>query len=398
MRFALEVTHSKKSFPLGTKDSPAAPLGKSGRNTYQFPTDTSANCGNDVMKRILVTGGCGFIGSNFIRMMHASHPGLMIINFDKLTYAGNAENLADLDGDPRYAFRLGDIAQRAQVQGVIDEFGVDAVLNFAAESHVDRSILDSGPFVQTNIVGTQVLMDVCRERKIPRFVQISTDEVYGSLGSTGLFTEETPLAPNSPYSASKAAADLLVRAYVHTFQFPAVITRCSNNYGPYQFPEKLIPLFISNALQDQQVPVYGQGTNIRDWIHVLDHCRGIEAALLRGREGEVYNFGGRTELTNLELTKLLLKLLDKPESLIRYVTDRPGHDLRYAIDCSKAETELGWKAQIPFERGLRETIDWYRQHRNWIEHIRSGDYVKYYARQYGERLGEFVEPHTQSDT
>jgi dTDP-glucose 4,6-dehydratase len=339
------------------------------------------------MKRILVTGGCGFIGSNFIRMIHAAHPGLTIINLDKLTYAGNAENLSDLDGDPRYLFRRGDIVDRTQVEAVINEFPVDAVLNFAAESHVDRSILDSGPFVRTNIVGTQVLMDVCREKKIPRYLQVSTDEVYGSLGPEGDFTEETPLAPNSPYSASKAAADLLVRSYVHTFGFPAIITRCSNNYGPYQFPEKLIPLFISNAMQDQQVPVYGRGTNIRDWIHVLDHCRGIEAALLRGRTGEVYNFGGRTEMTNLELTKMLLNLLGKPETLIRYVADRPGHDLRYAIDCSKAETELGWKPEIPFDRGLRETICWYQQHAEWINHIRSGEYLKYYASQYGERLG-----------
>ncbi|SFI00012.1 dTDP-glucose 4,6-dehydratase [Planctomicrobium piriforme] len=338
------------------------------------------------MKRIVVTGGCGFIGSNFVRMMHESHPDLVIANIDKLTYAGNAENLADLDASPRYQFRRGDICDREFVKGVLSEAPVDALLNFAAESHVDRSILDSGPFVQTNIVGTQVLLDACREFKVPRYVQISTDEVYGSLGSEGFFTEETPIAPNSPYSSSKAASDLLVRAYVHTFGFPAVITRCSNNYGPYQFPEKLLPLFISNAMEGKSLPVYGKGENIRDWIHVLDHCRGIEAALLKGRDGEVYNFGGRTEMTNIALTKLLLKLLDKPESLIRYVADRPGHDLRYAIDCTKAETELGWKPQVSFESGLQATIDWYQQHADWVQRIRSGAYQSYYERQYGQRL------------
>jgi dTDP-glucose 4,6-dehydratase len=259
-------------------------------------------------------------------------------------------------------------------------------VNFAAESHVDRSNLDSGPFIQTNVVGTQTLMDVCRERKIGRYVQVSTDEVYGSLGAEGAFTEETPLAPNSPYSASKAAGDLLVRAYHHTFGFPAVITRCSNNYGPYQFPEKIIPLFIANAQAGQSLPVYGQGLNVRDWIHVEDHCRGIAAALLKGRPGEVYNFGGRCELTNIELTRTLLRLLKKPESLIRYVADRPGHDLRYAIDCSKAERELGWTPRIQFAEGLKQTIDWYLQHADWVAHIRSGEYTHYYQQQYGNRL------------
>jgi dTDP-glucose 4,6-dehydratase len=263
---------------------------------------------------------------------------------------------------------------------------IDAVVNFAAESHVDRSILDSGPFIQTNVVGTQVLLDACRAARVPRYVQISTDEVYGSLGPTGLFTEDTPLSPNSPYSASKAAADLLVRSYCHSFGFPGITTRCSNNYGPYQFPEKLIPLFISNALADLPLPVYGAGTNVRDWIHVLDHCRGIDLALRRGRVGEVYNFGGRTEKTNLEITHLLLELLGKPHSLIRYVADRLGHDLRYAIDCTKAETELGWKPQVEFTSGLRDTIDWYRQHPGWIERVKSGAYRSYYETQYGQRL------------
>jgi len=319
-------------------------------------------------------------------MMLARHPGLSILNLDKLTYAGNPENLADIEINSRYAFARGDIADRAFLEEALSRGPVDAVVNFAAESHVDRSILDSGPFVRTNVVGTQVLMDVCRELKIRRYVQVSTDEVYGSLGAEGLFTEETPLAPSSPYSASKTAGDLMVRAYHHTFGFPAVITRCSNNYGPYQFPEKIIPLFIANALAGQSLPVYGQGLNVRDWIHVEDHCRGVEAALLKGRDGEVYNFGGRCELTNIELTRTLLRLLGKPESLIRYVTDRPGHDLRYAIDCSKSERELGWSPRISFADGLKSTIDWYLGHAEWVEHIRSGEYAKYYEQQYGSRL------------
>jgi dTDP-glucose 4,6-dehydratase len=292
------------------------------------------------MARILVTGGAGFIGSNFIRQLLATDASVRVSNFDCLTYAGNLANLSDLTGNPRYQFIKGDITDREQVRSAMK--GVTDVIHFAAESHVDRSILDSGPFVRTNVIGTQILLDAAREAKVKKYVQVSTDEVYGSLGATGLFTEETPLHPNSPYSASKAGADLLVQAYQHTFDFPAVITRCSNNYGPYQFPEKLIPLFVSNLLSDQPVPVYGDGMQIRDWIHVLDHCRGVEAAWRHGKPGEVYNFGGRCEIPNIELTKLLLKLLSKPESLIRYVKDRPGHDRRYAIDCSKAERELGW--------------------------------------------------------
>ena len=340
------------------------------------------------MQRIIVTGGCGFIGSNFVRHLLATDPGLAIVNIDKLTYAGNPENLADIESDSRYTFKQGDICDAAFVDGVLSEGPVDAVVNFAAESHVDRSILDSGPFIQTNIVGTQVLLDAARKREVPRYVQVSTDEVYGSLGDEGFFTEETPLAPNSPYSASKTAADLLVRSYCHTFNFPGIITRCSNNYGPYQFPEKLLPLFISNLMADKPVPVYGKGENVRDWIHVLDHCRGIEAALRKGKVGEVYNFGGKCEMQNIALTKLLLKLLGKPESLITYVKDRPGHDLRYAIDCSKAERELGWAPQITFEQGLNETIQWYQNHTAWVDHIKSGEYMKYYEQQYGERMSE----------
>lgn len=339
------------------------------------------------MQRLLVTGGCGFIGSNFIRYMLDEHPGLAIVNLDKLTYAGNPENLADLSvGPERYRLVRGDIGDRALVDSLLAENPFDAVINFAAESHVDRSILDSTPFIQTNVVGTQVLLDACRRAQVPRFVQISTDEVYGSLGAEGAFTEDTPLAPNSPYSASKAAADLLVRAYCHTFGFPGVITRCSNNYGPYQFPEKIIPLFVANALADRPLPVYGTGQNVRDWIHVRDHCRGIEAALLKGRPGEVYNFGGSSELTNLELTHLLLELLGKPRSLIRFVTDRPGHDLRYAIDWSKARRELGWSPQIPFRQGLQDTIAWYQSHADWVARVQSGEYRSYYEQQYGARL------------
>ena len=342
------------------------------------------------MKRILVTGGCGFIGSNFVRHELATYPELSIVNIDKLTYAGNPENLADLANDPalaaRYEFAHGDICDREFLAGLLQPGGIDAVVHFAAESHVDRSILDSGPFVQTNIVGTQVLLDCCRQAGISRYVQVSTDEVYGSLGDDGKFTEETPLAPNSPYSASKTAADLLVRAYFHTFGFPAVTTRCSNNYGPYQFPEKLIPLFISNASQDQPLPVYGTGLNVRDWIHVLDHCRGIDAALRKGTPGEVYNFGGNCELTNLDLTYSLLAALGKPKTLIKYVADRPGHDHRYAIDATKAQRELGWEPQVTFREGLQQTVEWYQANTEWIARIKSGEYHSYYEQQYGARL------------
>jgi dTDP-glucose 4,6-dehydratase len=337
------------------------------------------------MSVLLVTGGCGFIGSNFIRHLLATDPEVRVINFDVLTYAGNLQNLADLAKQSRYSFIRGDVADRDAVRAAFQR-GVTDVIHFAAESHVDRSIQDSGPFIRTNVVGTQVLLDAAREFKVKKYVQVSTDEVYGSLGPTGLFTEETPLAPNSPYSASKASADLLVRSYHHTFGMPVVTTRCSNNYGPYQFPEKLIPLFIANLLADQQVPVYGDGMQVRDWIHVLDHCRGVEAAWRCGKPGEVYNFGGRCEKPNLELTHLLLDMLGKPKSLIRYVQDRPGHDRRYAIDCSKAERELGWRVQVQFENGLRDTINWYLDNQPWVANVRSGEYLKYYEKQYGNRL------------
>lgn len=336
------------------------------------------------MLPLLVTGGCGFIGSNYIRYVLEHQPQIEIVNLDALTYAGNLGNLADLEDCSRLRFLRGDIANPQDVRRAIGD-GVSGIINFAAESHVDRSILDSSPFIRTNVVGTQVLLDAAREFHVPMFLQVSTDEVYGSLGPTGLFTETTPLAPSSPYSASKAAADLLVLAYHHTFGIPAMITRCSNNYGPYQFPEKLIPLFITRLLQDQKVPVYGDGQQIRDWIHVRDHCAGIEAVRQRGKVGEVYNLGGKCERTNLQMTHLLLELLGKPTSLIEYVKDRPGHDRRYAIDCSKAERELGWTPTIALDDGLRETIEWYQNNRSWLATVQSGEYRNYYERQYGRR-------------
>jgi dTDP-glucose 4,6-dehydratase len=331
---------------------------------------------------MLVTGGCGFIGSNFIHHVLETDPDTAVVNFDCLTYAGNLANLEVVANHPRYRFVRGDVTDRAAVDAAL-ALGATSVLHFAAESHVDRSILDSGPFVRTNVLGTQVLLDAARAHKVERYIQVSTDEVYGSLGVTGAFTEGTPLAPNSPYAASKAAADLLVRGYVHTFGLPAVITRCSNNYGPYQFPEKLIPLFISNLLRDEPVPVYGDGLNVRDWLHVRDHCAALHRVWQAGRVGEVYNIGGRCERTNLDLTHTLLDALGKPRSLIRYVKDRPGHDRRYAIDCAKIERELGWRPAVTFERGLRDTVAWYREHPDWIAAIRTGAYLKYYETQYG---------------
>ncbi len=332
------------------------------------------------MARVLVAGGSGFIGSNFIRHV-LSVAQVDIVNLDALTYAGNPRNLEDVDQNPRYRFVHGSIADKALVSKLLSE-GVDSVINFAAETHVDRSIQDSSPFVQTNIVGTQVLMDCARHAKISRYLQVSTDEVYGSLGPTDAFRETTPLAPNSPYAASKAASDLLVRSYIHTFQFPAMISRCSNNYGPYQFPEKVIPLFISRLMKNETVPVYGDGLQIRDWLHVTDHCSALWRILEKGRLGEVYNIGGRTEKTNLELTQVLLKLLGKPNTLIQHVKDRPGHDRRYAIDCTKIETELGWTPQVKFEQGIADTIEWYKTNTSWIASIQSGEYLKYFAKQY----------------
>ncbi len=335
------------------------------------------------MPTLLVTGGCGFIGSNFVRHLLATDPSCTVVNFDALTYAGNLANLKDVANHPNYQFLKGDITNRDEVRAALGR-GVTDVIHFAAESHVDRSIQDSGPFIKTNVLGTQILLDAAREFQVQKYVQVSTDEVYGSLGPTGLFTEQTPLDPSSPYSASKAASDMLVKAYQHTFGMNAVITRCSNNYGPYQFPEKLIPLFVTNLMNDQPVPVYGDGMQIRDWIHVLDHCRGVEAAWRNGKAGEVYNFGGRCEKPNIEITKTLLRLLGKTDALIRYVADRLGHDRRYAIDCTKAERELGWQPQVSFDQGLQETIDWYKANGDWIAGIKSGAYKDYYTRQYGQ--------------
>lgn len=332
------------------------------------------------MIRLLVTGGCGFIGSNFIRYV-LDNSDAEIVNLDALTYAGNPANLADVAKNSRYRFVHGSIGDDPLV-GALLSSGVNWIANFAAETHVDRSIQDSSPFVQTNVVGTQVLLDCARAARVERYLQVSTDEVYGSLGPSDAFRETTPLAPNSPYSASKAAADLLVRSYIHTFGLPAMISRCSNNYGPYQFPEKLIPLFISRLMQNETVPVYGDGQQIRDWLHVRDHCAALWRILQSGRVGEVYNIGGRTEKTNLDLTQTLLRMLNKPTSLIQHVEDRPGHDRRYAIDCTKIESELGWSPQIPFEKGLAETIEWYQSNSEWVSAIRSGEYLTYLARQY----------------
>lgn len=334
---------------------------------------------------ILVTGGCGFIGSNFIKYMLDTYPDETIVNFDKLTYAGNPENLLDIENNPKYHFVKGDICSRQDVDNCFKKYSVDVVVNFAAESHVDRSILGPAVFIETNVAGTAVLLQVSKEIGIKRFVQISTDEVYGSLGNEGKFTETTPLHPNSPYSASKASADLLALAYEHTFALPVVITRCSNNYGPYQFPEKLLPLMIANAVDNKSLPVYGDGMNIRDWLFVKDHCIAIDTVMRKGKIGEIYNIGGNNEWANINIVKLLLKNLNKSESLINYVKDRPGHDKRYAIDASKIDKELGWKPSVTFEEGLKRTIDWYLKNEKWWRRIISGEYQQYYQNLYGNR-------------
>jgi dTDP-glucose 4,6-dehydratase len=334
---------------------------------------------------VLVTGGSGFIGSNLVRSLLAERPGWRVVNLDKLTYAGNAESLADLEGHPRYRFVRGDIANGELVADLLKTERIEAVMHLAAESHVDRSILAPAVFVETNVAGTQVLLEAAREYGVRRFLHVSTDEVYGSLGPTGLFREDTPLAPSSPYSASKAASDLLALAYAHTFGLPVMVTRCSNNYGRYQFPEKLIPLMIANAVRDQPLPVYGDGKNVRDWIHVEDHCSGLLAALERGRAGEVYNFGASNERPNLDIVHAILELTGKPRSLIRHVTDRPGHDRRYAIDATKARRELGWAPRHDLAEGLKSTVAWYVENRGWWERIISGEYRNYYERQYRDR-------------
>ena len=334
----------------------------------------------------LVTGGAGFIGSNFVHLLCEVRPRWRIVNLDALTYAGNLENLKTIESHPEYVFVHGDITVPDDVERAFEACGEGPlyVVHFAAESHVDRSIQAGLPFVRTNVSGTQVLLDAARGREAQRFLHVSTDEVYGSLGPEGFFTEETPLAPNSPYSASKAASDFLVRAAVHTHGFPAIVTRCSNNYGPYQFPEKLIPLMIANASEGRELPVYGDGRNVRDWLYVRDHCEAILACLERGRVGEVYNIGGHNEYPNIAIVRLILRTLGKPESLIRFVKDRPGHDRRYAIDASKIERELGWRPRFTFEQALPLTIAWYEENRGWLERVRSGAYRDYYREQYGD--------------
>ena len=339
---------------------------------------------------VIVTGGAGFIGSNFVFYQLKNHPEDRVICLDKLTYAGNLSTLEPVMNHKNFRFVKVDIADREAVYNLFEEEKPDIVVNFAAESHVDRSIENPEIFLQTNILGTQVLMDACRKYGIKRYHQVSTDEVYGDLpldGTDLFFTEETPIHTSSPYSASKASADLLVLAYYRTYKLPVTITRCSNNYGPYHFPEKLIPLVISRALTDEPIPVYGKGENVRDWLYVEDHCSAIDLVIRKGREGEVYNIGGHNEKTNLEVVKSILSYLGKPESLINYVTDRPGHDMRYAIDPAKIHNELGWLPATKFEDGIKKTIDWYLDNKDWWQNIISGEYQNYFDTMYGERLG-----------
>jgi dTDP-glucose 4,6-dehydratase len=337
------------------------------------------------MKSILVTGGAGFIGSNFVRMVLDEHKDFLVVNLDKLTYAGNLENLQQYMDYPNHRFIKGDICDGELVESLIDEYEIDAIINFAAESHVDRSIEEPKIFIETNVTGTLVLLEAAREKEIERFVQISTDEVYGELGPEGKFTEQTPLSPNSPYSASKAAADHLVKAFGHTWGLNYNITRCSNNYGEYQFPEKMIPLMINNALNNKNLPVYGDGLHVRDWLYVYDHCTAVWKVLTEGKTGEVYNVGGCNEKANMEVVRIILDRLGKPESLIEHVTDRPGHDRRYAINASKIISELGWKPSVTFEQGIVKTIDWYKSQKDWLANVASQDYQKYYEKMYGDR-------------
>jgi dTDP-glucose 4,6-dehydratase len=337
------------------------------------------------MKRILITGGAGFIGSNFVRMVLSEHHDCFLVNLDKLTYAGNLENLTDFLEHPNHRFVKGDICDGSLIERIIDEHKIDTIINFAAESHVDRSITEPKVFVETNIIGTLTLLEAARDKKLERFIQISTDEVYGELGPAGKFTEQTPLSPNSPYSSSKAAADHLVKAFGHTWGVKYNITRCSNNYGAYQFPEKLIPLMINNALNDKELPVYGDGLYVRDWLYVYDHCTAVWKILTEAPPGEVYNIGGCNEKKNIEVVELILERLGKPKSLIKYVTDRPGHDRRYAIDAGKLMQQLKWEPSVTFEEGIGKTIDWYLQNQEWLSNVVSGDYQKYYQQMYGNR-------------
>jgi len=336
--------------------------------------------------RILVTGGAGFIGSNFVHHILANHPDDSVVVLDKLTYAGSLQNLQRVSGDPRFRFVRLDICDPA-VAEVAGE--CDAVVHFAAESHVDRSIEDASPFVRTNVEGTWRLLEACRRSRVGRFFHVSTDEVYGSLGPIGKFHESSPLEPTSPYAASKAASDLMVVSAIKTFRFPAIITRCTNNYGPYQFPEKFIPLMISQALAAEPLPVYGDGRNVRDWIHVTDHCRAADLILRKGREGETYNIGGECEMENIAVARRILRTLGRPENLLRFVPDRPAHDRRYALDCTKLKRELGWEPQWDFDRGLADTIRWYQANSAWLEETRSGQYREYFDRHYLRREKTF---------
>ncbi len=339
------------------------------------------------MRRILVTGGAGFIGSNFIRMVLSEHTDCFVVNLDRLTYAGNLENLAEFLNHPNHKFIKGDICDGALVEKIIEQHKVEAIINFAAESHVDRSITEAKVFLETNVAGTLTLLEAARDKKLERFIQISTDEVYGALAlnEDAKFTEQTPLSPNSPYSASKAAADHLVKAFGHTWAVRYNITRCSNNYGEYQFPEKMIPLMINNALNDKELPVYGDGLYVRDWLYVYDHCTAVWKVLTEAPPGQIYNIGGCNEKTNLEVIDLILERLGKPKSLIKHVADRPGHDRRYAIDASKIISELNWKPSAHFEQGINKTIDWYLANQKWLSNVVSGDYQKYYERMYENR-------------
>lgn len=340
------------------------------------------------MKNIFITGGAGFIGSNFVKFILRKYD-YKVINYDKLTYAGNLENLTDIEKHPNYKFVKGDICDKDFAEKIIKENNVDTIVNFAAESHVDRSILGAKEFIVTNVLGTQTLLDIAKNLGIEKYLQVSTDEVYGSLPEDKKelkFTENTPITTNSPYSASKAAADLLCNAYYHTHKLPVLVTRCSNNYGPYQFPEKLIPLMIAKALDGEKLPVYGDGKNVRDWLYVEDHCSAICEVLHKGKIGDVYNIGGNNEWYNIDIVKIILKLLNKSEDQISYVKDRPGHDRRYAIDSTKIQNELGWKPAFQFESGIEATIKWYVENENWWRKVMSGEYMKYYERNYSSKM------------
>ena len=343
--------------------------------------------------KLFITGGAGFIGSNHIKLLLATDPDVSIVNFDALTYAGNLENLTDVATDPRYRFVRGDVSTVADVMDALDE-GIDAIVHFAAESHVDRSIESAADFVRTNVVGTQVLLDAARARKVPRFVHVSTDEVMGSLDDGGFFTEDSVLAPNSPYAASKAAAEHFVRAAMQTHGLDAVITRCCNNYGPYQFPEKLIPLVIANAIDGKPIPVYGNGQQVRDWIYVDDHCRAVDAVMRKAATGSVYCVGARSERANLEVIRTILDAVGAPHSLITYVSDRPGHDRRYAIDPVRVESEIGWTPRVTFEEGIAKTVGWYRDNAEWMAHARSGAYRDFYEKNLAWRETSSADAHS----